>query len=152
MTNWIISLLWFSFIFPSFVYPVDSAPLPYLLTTFRITIVAAWLRNLLSSSARDSGQLSIFLNCFGSMRMINQCKNIHSLKCGYNCDIQKALSTFIHHSIDGDWNLGLLFQNDDITSFRGSLKVLICWSNHRFSTKFHRHKILYRLRIKNAWT
>ncbi len=32
-----------------------------------------------------------------------------------------------------DWGLGFLSKNDDITSLRGSLKVLISWRNHMFS-------------------
>ena len=31
-----------------------------------------------------------------------------------------------------DWGLGFLSKNDDITSFRGSLKVLISWRYQRF--------------------
>jgi hypothetical protein len=32
----------------------------------------------------------------------------------------------------GDWGLGFLSKNDDITSFQGSLKVLICWRYQYF--------------------
>jgi hypothetical protein len=34
----------------------------------------------------------------------------------------------------GDWGLGFLSQNDDITSFLGSLKVLISWIHQVLKT------------------
>ncbi len=72
-------------------------------------------------------KIRLFVNVKGKSM-----QNIHSPEWGYNCDIQKGLGTVIHHSMDGDWNLGFLFQNDDITSFQGDEKTLIRWRYHNF--------------------
>jgi len=71
---------------------------------------------------------------FRQIKRANPWGRIYPLELWYDLDIPNGFGYVIHHSMGGDWGLGFLSKNDDITSFQGSLKVLICWRNHRFHT------------------